>query len=184
MSIFNQEILFSREECEFILNEHTHSIFKRSVAGDISDDMSESIKKQIRDWRTSYDSHIELTPKTKNLLLSKLNKYGIHNMEELSRVVRYEKGQQFKPHRDSEDGYNHRYKTLVIQLSDEVDYEGGDLVVYDKEGNTITTNKSIGNMILFNSDLLHEAKPVINGTRYIWITWLRSTDFNLKKGMI
>ena len=184
MSIFNQEILFSKEECEFILSEHTDSIFKRSVAGYIHDDMSDSVKKQIQDWRTSYDSHIDLTPKTKNLLLSKLNKYGITNMEELSRVVRYEKGQQFKKHRDSEDGYNHRYKTLVIQLSDEVDYEGGDLLVYDKEGNEITANKNIGNMILFNSDLLHEAKPIISGTRYIWITWLRSTDFNLKKGII
>lgn len=182
MSIFNQEILFSKEECEFILSEH--SIFTRSVASDVSHITNESYKKQIEDTRTSYDSHIELTPKTKNLLLSKLNKYGINNMEEVSRVVRYEKGQYFKKHRDSEDGYNHRYKTLVIQLSDEVDYEGGDLVVYDKEGNEITANKNIGNVILFNSDLLHEAKPIISGTRYIWITWLRSTDFNLKKGIL
>lgn len=182
MNQFNQEVLFSPNECKQILQEHT--TFKRSIATDTTYIKNEINKKQLNDWRTSFDSIIELSSNTKNLLLSKLKKYNIVNMDNVSTVVRYEVGQQFKKHRDSEDGYNHRYKTLVIQLSDENEYEGGELCVYDKENKIITSNKKIGNIVLFNSDLLHEAKPVLSGTRYIWITWLRSSDFNLNKGIL
>lgn len=181
--MFNQEVLFTKEECNQILKEH--SFFKRSISADTSHITDETLIKKIDDWRTSYDSHIDLSDSTKNLILSKLKKYNVIDIPEISTVVRYEKGQEFKPHRDSEDGFNHRYKTLVIQLSDEIEYNGGELHVWLKnQKNPIVANKQLGNTIMFNSDLLHQATPVLNGVRYIWITWLRSVDFKLKKILI
>lgn len=180
--MFNQEILFTKEECAKILKEH--SSFKRSISSNVEHLPESDYKTQIQDWRTSYDSIIELSDSTKKLLLDKLKKYDIVDMDSVSTVVRYEVGQQFKPHRDSEDGYNHRYKTMVIQLSDENEYSGGELKVWKKDGTLITASKHIGNVILFNSDLLHEATSITSGTRYIWITWLRFNHFNKTKQLV
>ena len=47
------------------------------------------------------------------------------------KLVRYQKGDVFKKHRDNGEGYNDRYKTLVIQLSNSEDYKGGDLLIYN-----------------------------------------------------
>lgn len=178
----NEEILFTEEECNQILNEHTE--FTRSIATDTSHIENEDVKKNLEDWRTSYDSQIPLSDSTKKLLLSKLEKYNIIDMDDVSIVVRYEVGQQFKPHRDSEDGYSHRYRTMVIQLSSDDDYEGGDLKIWDKNKNLTIANKTRGNVAIFNSDLLHEATPILKGTRYIWITWLRRNHFKIKNTII
>ena len=180
--MFNQEILFTKEECDVILKEH--SSFKRSISADTTHITDAAEVQRINDWRTSYDSHIDLSESTKNLILSKLKKYDIVDMDSVSTVVRYEVGQQFKPHRDSEDGFEHRYKTMVIQLSDETQYTGGELKVWKKDGTIITASKHIGNTILFNSDLLHEATSITSGTRYIWITWLRFNHFKKTKQLI
>ena len=73
---------------------------------------------------------------------------------------------------------------MVIQLSDETQYTGGELKVWKKDGTIITASKHIGNTILFNSDLLHEATSITSGTRYIWITWLRFNHFKKPKQLI
>ena len=51
---------------------------------------------------------------------------------------------------------------------------------------TISSNgdKEIGNMILFPSKLLHQAKPVISGTRYVMTFFLTNEHFNIKNTLI
>ena len=61
---------------------------------------------------------------------------------------------------------------------------GGELVIYENENTTIEANKEKGNVILFNSELLHEAKEIIKGNRYVLVSWLSKNDLNLKSTLL
>ena len=58
----------------------------------------------------------------------------------------------------------YRKLTIVVQLSDENEYEGGDLVIqfYEKEQ---IMPKKIGTVIIFPSILMHRINPVTKGVR-------------------
>jgi PKHD-type hydroxylase len=89
-----------------------------------------------------------------------------------------EYGGHFGLHRDTEVFYHatdttnlKRKTTCVIQLSDPLLYEGGDLeFVYDK-GKILTGQKDRGCGILFPSKALHRANRVTAGERYSLVAW-------------
>lgn len=89
-----------------------------------------------------------------------------------------EYGGHFGIHRDTDHFYHatnttklKRKVTLVIQLSDPFTYEGGELVLYPKKGQTITGQRNRGCGIMFPSRMPHEAKKVTVGTRYSLVAW-------------
>lgn len=68
----------------------------------------------------------------------------------------------------------HRKLSMVIQLSDPSEYEGGDLEIQ-----TIhlgppdpTVLRKQGNVIVFPSFLMHRVTPVTKGTRYSLVAWM------------
>jgi len=64
-----------------------------------------------------------------------------------------------------------RKLSVVIQLSDENDYEGGDTLVYtDREAQKL--KKKRGTTNIFRSTTLHEVTPVTKGTRYALVGWI------------
>lgn len=101
--------------------------------------------------------------------------------------ARYEKGEFFKKHRDTiyKDGLDKRILTCSINLSEETDYENGELVVYDESNNIARVlSKEIGSFIIFPAIFQHEAKEVTRGVREAIVTWIHSDDstfFRLKK---
>ncbi len=64
-----------------------------------------------------------------------------------------------------------RKLTIVIQLSDPISYEGGDLVLYPKDSPPITGQRDRGCAIIFPSNMIHEAQKVTQGTRYSLVAW-------------
>ena len=116
-----------------------------------------------------------------SILLPKLTEYNIKSITGQVIVLQYNKGCYFKRHQDRIDlnpKTTDRQQTLIIQLSDENDYEGGELVVRD-----IITNKSKGNMVLFDSNEWHELKELTNGTRYCLVIWLKADNY-FKKNLM
>ena len=97
-------------------------------------------------------------------------------------IHKYSQGDSFPLHRDDNvTNYGSkdlsralRFKTLVVQLTDEKQYEGGELIVHNT-----TVNKTQGNIICFNSGMLHEVLPITSGIRYSAALWLLKEDFNL-----
>ena len=92
------------------------------------------------------------------------------------RIIRYKVGNYFTIHKDRYSAHPERYKTLIIQLSD--NYNGGVLVVND----TII-DKSIGNCTLFDSNDWHHVSTITSGIRYSLVFWLEKIHFD-KKEMI
>lgn len=112
-------------------------------------------------------------------LNKKLNEIGIIDSPSFN-INKYTIGSFFEKHKDmggKNDPNSERVKTLIINLSNESDYGGGDLII----NNTIVNKKS-GSAFLFPSTTLHELKPITNGVRYSLVIWLR--DNNLKKSII
>lgn len=71
-----------------------------------------------------------------------------------------------------------RKLSLSIQLSDQEDYEGGDLILYF-DGNfdkRVIVPKEKGTICLFSSDIWHEVTPVVKGSRKALVSWVRGPN--------
>lgn len=172
--MFNQEIILTSEECQSIIDMNNGFSPSKVIYNDA--------KGKTSNYRTSYDCWIRTSDTIRDLLLPKLSKYNITSLPPHFNILKYEIGQEFKKHRDS--GLNEqttkRIKTLIIQLSD--NYKGGELVIWDDD--KIICDTTIGNMILFPSKLLHQAKPVLEGIRYSMVYFLKPEHFNITKSII
>ena len=71
-----------------------------------------------------------------------------------------------------------RKLSFTIQLTDESEYEGGDVVMYPETiKNKRVLPKDLGNLIAFPSYQLHEVEPVTKGVRYSLVSWVHGPAF-------
>ena len=82
-------------------------------------------------------------------------------------VVRYPPGGFYRAHRDSGPRNNVRYFTVVCYLND--DYEAGGTYFPDAAYPVVPEQ---GKTVIFPADYLHQAERVLEGTKYIAVTWL------------
>ena len=64
-----------------------------------------------------------------------------------------------------------RKLSISIQLSNESQYEGGELEIKDWSGDNIPAPKRLGSAIVFDSKVTHRAKPVTEGERIVLVGW-------------
>lgn len=164
-----QSNLLTKEECDFVLNKFTN--FETSSLYEYN------TKRINTKYRSSKESTQKISEELYELLIKKLKKFEIVSLPDYIKVLKYEVGGEFKKHTDRGDNNEtkHRYKTIIVQLSDEYSYEGGDLVVWDGK-DEIFINKNIGNFVMFDSGLEHQAMPVTNGIRYVLVMWLSKNN--------
>tara|TARA_B100000925_G_scaffold257097_1_gene211289 strand:+ start:273 stop:791 length:519 start_codon:yes stop_codon:yes gene_type:complete len=172
--MFNQEIILTPEECDSIIR--MNNGYKRSGVASLHNTYENS-------YRTSYESPTKTTDGIRLLLLPKLSKYNIISLPNYFNILKYDIGQEFKKHKDIglNSSTNQRYKTLIIQLSE--NYKGGELIIWDND-DEIVCDTTIGNMILFPSKLYHQAKPVLEGVRYSMVYFLKKHNFKIKESII
>jgi prolyl 4-hydroxylase len=93
-------------------------------------------------------------------------------------ILRYQPGQQYRPHTDWLPGANPRVLTALVYLND--GYEGGE-TEFVKAGLRVRGRK--GDVLIFRSqgpdgglDPLseHAGLPVTNGTKYLASRWIRA----------
>ena len=69
-----------------------------------------------------------------------------------------------------------RKVSITVQLSDDSEYEGGELLFWmggnSLENNNLTAPKGKGTVVLFPSYLYHAVKPVTKGIRKSFVLWL------------
>lgn len=81
------------------------------------------------------------------------------------------KGSHYGYHMDIGPGHYFRKISIVVQLSNPKDYEGGELIL-DTGGREITCPKEQGSVILFPSILQHKVNPLLSGDRYSLVVWI------------
>ena len=88
------------------------------------------------------------------------------------KIVRYDAdpGGYFRPHRDNTSvGTAHRRFAMTLNLNAE-DYDGGELCF--PEYNNATYKPATGEAVIFSCNLLHEAIDVVDGHRYVLLSFM------------
>lgn len=94
---------------------------------------------------------------------------------------RYDVGMEFRAHVDNAvrpvpDSGGLRIRTDVsstLFLTDPDEYDGGELVIYDESG-TREVKLPAGDMIVYDTTVLHSVQPVTRGSRWASFFWTQS----------
>jgi len=79
-------------------------------------------------------------------------------------------------HADIGPGVSHRKLSIIVQLSDEDEYEGGDINL--KIGSRdLDLPKKKGGVIVFPSFILHRVLPVTKGSRKSLVSWISGPNY-------
>ena len=114
-----------------------------------------------------------------------------HDKERMQ-FSKYDVGMYFNNHMDfscDRDAIaNTRKLSVTVQLSDENDYEGGDLLLdyadmedwsWESDSNKLVCPREQGTVIVFDSRWVHQVQPVTRGTRYSLVKWVHG-DYPLR----
>jgi predicted 2-oxoglutarate/Fe(II)-dependent dioxygenase YbiX len=172
-----QKKLFTEDECNYFKSLSKDTLFERSAV------IAENGIAEVSNYRTSTQVKIQMDSNLSTMILEKVKEFGIKTLPEYFIILKYDKNQEFKRHNDTGIDYPNRFKTLIIQLSNETDYDGGELCIFHN-GKTIISSKEIGNVIIFDSSIDHCANKIEDGIRYSMVFWLSIDNFGLNKSLI
>jgi PKHD-type hydroxylase len=79
-------------------------------------------------------------------------------------------------HVDHGKNFYKRKLSIVIQLTDPAEYEGGDLLTITSDSPNVVP-KGLGMAVIFPSWMLHEVTPVTSGTRRSLVCWISGPPF-------
>ena len=96
-------------------------------------------------------------------------------------LMYYRPGDWFQPHDDTghwDNNYYDRKLTIIVQLSEEKDYEGGNTTAEEYlKIQQPKHQKEIGSIFIFPTFVIHEVKPIISGFRKAFICWYSGPKF-------
>ena len=167
-----EKVLFNKDQVESILSLVEKFTPSNVVFKDNSNYISNSHRQSLQ-YSFKDNSLI------KQIILPNLSSLGILDIGNETIILKYSTGHYFKKHRDREDKNGKRIKTLIIQLSDESNYSGADLIVNGK-----VASKQLGNVILFDSGNMHEVTKLVAGERLVLVVWLEKKDLLFKKSLV
>lgn len=103
--------------------------------------------------------------------------FDLSGIQEGIQFTRYSApGEHYHDHVDASFGTAIRKLSVVVQLSDPTDYEGGALELLHLEEPTVMSAKR-GTVLAFPSYTLHRVTPVTKGTRYSLVAWITGPAF-------
>ena len=96
-------------------------------------------------------------------------------------IKSYVEGDLFSYHNDTYlnlDQHVARKLNLIIQMSDDNEYEGGDLeLILGADKDTIKMPRKKGKLIMFPSYIIHQVTPVTKGQRHSLVGWITGKPF-------
>lgn len=175
--------IFDEKQCNEIIKIGRSFLFQESNTFGGKEGFND-IRKSKNSWIPPCDLTIWMYQAIQNALfeVNKYYEYDLHSIENL----------QFTEYNEDYNGYydmhidrfeseispnTHRKLSFSIQLTDENDYSGGDLLIYDHGRNPLHAVKNRGTINFFPSFVLHEVTPVTRGTRYSLVSWVSGPKF-------
>jgi len=178
--MFKEEVLLTKQDCDKVL-----SLVSRRFSFQPSSlywNSNSHSNTKVQDTKKTKDCYVNGND-VFNLLSEKLKNLGIISFpKDDCVIIKYEKGSYFKKHIDGNSNSKRRL-TIMIQLSDESDYEGGELVTYTNNVPSISSKK-LGNVIVIDSLKLHEVLELRSGVRYSLVVWLYTENILSNNYMI
>ena len=134
---------------------------------------SSSIKwiPQSTEWSWLYDKLTEMAKEANDALWH----FDLISAPEAIQYTEYyaDKDGHYTWHQDIGTGMASRRKvSITVQLSDDTEYEGGDLELWGGGEWIRQAPRGKGNVVVFPSYLMHRVKPVTKGTRKSFVLWV------------
>lgn len=169
---------FSSDELQHIEDGVAQLEFARATtqAGE-TEDRKSNIKwiPKTPEWDWLYIKLIQMADEANQELWG----FDLHTAPEQIQYTEYNSDElgKYDWHQDVGSGsMSIRKVSITVQLSDDLDYEGGDLCFWQGgsslDTNVLTSPRGKGNVVLFPSYLVHAVKPVTRGTRKSFVLWL------------
>jgi PKHD-type hydroxylase len=170
---------FSVDECNFLLNQNFQMNPGRvgkdlGVLNPVRNSQVYWIPKMYQ-WKGLFEKLMGMIEQCNREYF----KFDITSMTENLQYTEYSSEYQgyYDYHLDIGSGFESSRKlSISVQLSDEADYEGGELeflIGCDKKH----ASKKQGTVIIFPSYLLHKVNPVTKGKRCSLVTWVAGPPF-------
>lgn len=100
--------------------------------------------------------------------------YDLRKIESIQ-VSKYDLNGHYNWHSDygSDEDSMTRKLSASLLITDENDYDGGELQLIDYHANIVTVEKKKGSIIIFDSRIPHRVSRVTKGTRISLVSWMR-----------
>lgn len=169
---------FTPAQCKTIIQIGRNAILERAMIG-VSPTHDNSIRKSNTSWLSPSEGNEWIFQKltdTAIYLNDSFFNFDLLGFAEGIQFTEYESpGGKYDPHVDSMYNGNIRKLSISVQLSDENDYEGGDVIC--NYGEELVMPRTQGTALAFPSYALHGVKPVTKGTRYSLVAWITGPKF-------
>lgn len=171
------ENTFTKEQCEEIIRIGESLIPNTAVtyAGECLD-VRDSKVSWIQPTKDSEPIFRRITDIV-NSLNDRFFKFELEGFGEGFQFTKYESpAGKYELHIDKTYKSMVRKLSVVVQLSDPTDYEGGDLILKFSNEDT-KVKREQGYLVAFPSYVLHGVQPVTSGTRYSLVGWITGPQF-------
>ena len=171
--------IFSKEECEEIVRYSERNLefckqmnAKREVNTSQFDLLSAYLMPGV-ETNYVYNRMREMVVIANNALWN----FELMDFAEPIKIHKYSVGNSTCAHTDIGSGAtNFRKITAVVQLSDDCEYDGGELIIENSDVPCSCCRRQ-GSVILFPSYLLHKVEVITRGTRYSMVVFAHGRPF-------
>ena len=196
--MIHQEVIFTKEECEKIiaykdkydlflvtpktsLIENTQTVYhKENDFNGIKTEVGKNWVKKYNVWDIPINSETNwfydrIYDWFINISGVKIDKnIYFNNPESAHKLHEYGVGDKFDLHKDKNENTIDWIWNLGIQLNS--NYVGGDYICYNANNEIINISKENGNVVAYQSDILHEIKEITSGVRYSMVIKIHSWE--------
>ena len=165
---------FSSQEVDTIINGSLEYEFQKAII--VDENNTDKFRKSNIKW-LPYDSKWEwVIDKIMSQVIEANNTIWNFELKSIIDNIQYTEyegnGGHYDWHLDIGPGsISHRKISVVIQLSEPNEYEGGDLQIMTGS-EYVTIPKGKGNVVIFPSFLLHRVVPLTSGNRKSLVLWV------------
>jgi PKHD-type hydroxylase len=172
--------VFSKEECQKIIELGETLYPSRAVTIGENLDSAPSIRKSNVSWLVPSEKTEWLYRKLTDFVNTSNDQFFHFDLWGFSEGLQFTKYEapdgKYDQHIDKIFSKNVRKLSVVVQLTDPAEYEGGDLNLYDGRLPTVAP-RGLGNVGVFPSYVLHQVTPVTKGVRYSLVAWITGPQF-------
>lgn len=169
-----EKILFSDSECNYLID-YRDNVLQTCDDGNYPNRTDVNYSQ----WTVERNNDLEFVYKRIEKFVQEKFNVEVTNFNEEGWIYEYSLNDGYVMHTDNV--FNRKF-TIGIQLNEE--YKGGDLEV-EIDGKIKTVKKIKGNCYVFESYLMHGVKPITEGNRYNFLTFMKKYNYkNLNLNLI
>ena len=172
---------FTDQELDWLQKKAKEATQEAQVGNGENGVVAEEIRRSELNWLDKTEETAWVFEKLSHVV-SSLNAdyfgFDLTGFGEALQLTNYHEARQgtYKWHQDFGSSGVSRKLSLVLQLSNPTEYEGGELQLLTS-GQPTTINKRRGLITVFPAWTLHQVTPVIKGTRQTLVAWVSGEPF-------